>query len=153
MAYAASRAPIAARPPVHSTNRAAASVLGFVETLGEAPVPKLGGHVEHGLLGRRAEVGIHVRDVSEDERGSGGEVLVNDGFDSGQRPGVVIGRDGDASAAGADDQRSLFGMAWTVSVSTTALRRRGRDDAAPSRGVLDDVPAALAGEDVRHPRE
>lgn len=96
--------------------------LGLHRTLGEGPVPKLrGGHVEHGLLARRAEVGVHVRDVSEDEQEigleslgqeSGSEVLVDDGFDPGQRPGVVIGCDGDTSAAVTSPRSHVAEYAW-----------------------------------------
>ena len=118
MAAASSSDPIAAMPPVSSTNRQTASTLGPMEPGGEVEAPQAG-------RGRRAGSGAasacrsrasraatsvsdqqHVGVEGLGEHGAG-QVLVDDGLDALQIAALVAD-DRYSSAAGADDDRAAL---------------------------------------------
>ena len=143
-----------ASPPVRSTKRQAASTFGAIDPAANDSSAQLGGgRGANRRSGGSAPVALDVGDVSKDDQPVGVElfgkqrgcqVLVDDRVDSVQT--VAVGDDGDAAAAGADDDASGSEEPFDRVQLDDRLRLRRRDDTSEVVPVACDRPAAALRE-------
>ena len=159
MRSASARAPTAARRPVASTKRQAASTFGPIEPAAKSSAAQLVGAWRGAAAARpsvapveadRVDVGQHQQQVGVEAAGQQrrGQVLVDHRLDAAHRAGAVEG-DGDAAAAGADQQRAALDQDPQAPQLGDRVRLRRGDEAAEGVAVGADRPAALGGEAAR----
>jgi hypothetical protein len=145
-----------ARPPVRSTNQAAASTFGPIEPAGRSSARSSSGAAEaigvaSGVPSPRETASTSVSSSSaspqplREQRGRA--VLVDHRFDAAQAP-VAVDDDRDAAAADAHHQHARLDEQPDRRQLDDRARIGRRDDAAPVLAIGPDRPAALGAQQL-----